>query len=202
MIYRVAVLTCILLASASSAYAAGQKGWSFRGTCDGNISQSDGAQTGAGSGTMSTKDYFALMKRARESHMTLGADGFLWTQQPLHCDSIVITQFDDHEGHTAVSFSNGDPANPILIFAGDLIGGDGPLFFPHVFYLSGQKAVSLSPGGNGKACHFYFATGGGFAQGWENRITAVECELREKTEDGHLISASVAFKVIQTPIAQ
>src|SRR5580704_4586373 len=83
LICRVALLRAILLAGVEftfPAYAPGQKAWSFKGTCsDGNFAESDGVQTGAVSGTMSTKDYLALMKRARESHLTLGSDGLLWS---------------------------------------------------------------------------------------------------------------------------
>ena len=58
------------------AYAAGQKSWVFKGTCSkGNIAESDGVQTGAASGMMGTKDYFALMQRAKAAHLTVGSDG-------------------------------------------------------------------------------------------------------------------------------
>lgn len=45
-------------------------------------------------------------------------------------------QMDDYKGHTVVAFSNGDPSNPILGFAGGRIGGDGPLFFSDTVYLA------------------------------------------------------------------
>lgn len=61
---------------------------------------------------------------------------FLWATQPLHCDSVVLMQMDDYKGHTVVAFSNGDPSNPILGFAGGRIGGDGPLFFSDTVYLA------------------------------------------------------------------
>jgi hypothetical protein len=36
----------------------------------------------------------------------------------IKCDSVTIMQI---KGQTVVSFSNGDPANPVFIFAGDLM---------------------------------------------------------------------------------
>lgn len=200
---RIEVLSAILLASigfAIPAYAAGQKGWSFKGTCsNSSISESDGVQTGAGSGTMSVKDYLALMKRTRDSHLTLGADGFLWATRPLSCDSVVIMQIEDYKGHTAVSFSNGNPENPILIFAGGRIGGDGPLFFSDTVYLAKGKAMPLNSGGNGQGCHFYFTDHGTFTEGWTSRLTTIECNLKVKSETGHLTEASVTFKTSQPP---
>jgi hypothetical protein len=200
MIYRAAVLSAILLASTISAHAAEQKGWSFKGTCsNGNISESDGVQTGMGSGSVSTKDYFAVMKRARAAHLTLGTDGFLWSTQPLSCDSVTVKQIDDYKGHTAVSFSNGDPRNPLLIFAGSRVGGDGPLFFSDSVYLGKGKDIPINPG-TGQGCHFYFDDHGSFTQGWESRLNTIECELRLKTETGHLIQASVTFHASQPPL--
>ncbi len=199
MICRVAVRSVILagIGITIPTYAAGQKAWSFKGACsDGDLAESDGTQTGAAIGTMSTKDYLALMKRARDSHLTLGADGFLWSRRPLNCDSVIIMQIDDYEGHTAVSFANGNPDNPILIFSGGRIGGDGPLFFSDNVYLGEGKAMRINP--NGKGCHFYFADHGTFTQGWESRLTTIE--LRMKTESGHLISAKVRFDASQSPL--
>jgi hypothetical protein len=196
MIYRVTILSTILLAGMGftiPAYAAGNKSWVFKGTCSkGNIAESDGVQTGADSGTMSTKAYFALMKRAKAAHQTLGADGFLWTTEPFHCDSIALMQMDDYKGHTIVRFSNGDPNRPILGFAGGRIDGDGPLFFSDTVYLADGKAMPLSPG-SGQGCHFYFTDHGSFTQGWESRLTTIECDFRVKTETGHLMTANVVF---------
>jgi hypothetical protein len=92
MIYRVAIRSTILLAGMGftiPAYAAAEKAGVLKGTCSsgiltshpvnyGTLSERDGVQTGAASGRMNTKDYLALMKRVRDSHMTLGVDGFLW----------------------------------------------------------------------------------------------------------------------------
>lgn len=213
MIYRVAILSTILIAGvgfAVPAYAAGRKVWTLKGACSsgnltsqphdyGTLSESDGVQTGAASGMMPTKDYFALMKRAKAAHQTLGADGFLWTTQQLHCDSISIVQMDDYKGHTMVTFSTSDSNNPTLGFAGGLIGGDGPLFFSDTVYLADGKAMPLNHDGSRHGCHFYFTDHGTFTQGWEGRLTTVECDLRVKTETGHLISADVTFNVTRTP---
>jgi hypothetical protein len=201
MIYRVAILNTILLATIGSiqAYAEGNKSSVFKGTCStGSIAESDGVQTGAASGRMNSKDYFALMKRAKATHMKLGPDGFLWSTEPLHCDSIAIVQMDDYQGHTLVRFSNGDANNPILGFAGGRVSGDGPLFFSETVYLADGKAIPLSSGG-GQGCHFYFADHGTFTQGWEKRLYAIECDVRMKGPDGHLLTADVKFDVAQPP---
>jgi hypothetical protein len=141
---------------------------------------------------MSTKDYFSLMKRAKANRLTLGSDGFLWATQPLQCDSVAIVQMEDYAGHTMVTFSNGDPSNPIIGFAGGRISGDGPLFFSETVYLADGKAMPLTPG-SGQGCHFHFTNNGTFTPSWENRLTAIECDLRVKTETGRLIQASVTF---------
>jgi hypothetical protein len=201
MIYRVAILNTILLATIGTiaAHAEGNKSSVFKGTCStGSIAESDGVQTGAASGTMNTKAYFALMKRAKAAHQKLGADGFLWTTEPLHCDAIALVQMDDYKGHTLVRFSNGDPNSPILGFAGGRIDGDGPFFFSDTVYLADGKAMPLSPG-SGQGCHFYFTDHGTFTQGWESRLTTIECNVRMKRADGHLLTADVKFDVTQLP---
>jgi hypothetical protein len=91
-----------------------------------------------------------------------------------------------------VSFSNGDAKTPVLGFAGNRVDGDGPLFFSDAVALGDQKASPLSPG-SGQGCHFYFTDHGTFTPGWENRLTTIECNLRMKTSDGHLINANVIF---------
>jgi hypothetical protein len=202
MIYRVAVLSAILLAGMGftmPAYAAGHK-WVLQGTCSkSSIAESNGVQARPANGEMSTKDYLALMKRVRDAHQSLGADGFVWTEQPLHCDSMAVVQMDDYQGHTMVTFSNGDPKNPILGFAGGRVDGDGPLFFSDTVYLADGKALPLNQGGTGQGCHFNFTDHGTFTQGWENRLTTIECDLRVKTDIGHLINANVTFDVSQPP---
>lgn len=204
MIHRAAILSTILMTGMGftlPTYAAGQKSWAFKGTCSkGNIAESDGVQTGTASGMTSTKDYSALMKRARAAHLTLGSDGFLWATHPLHCDSVALVQMDDYKGHTMVTFSNGDPNSPILGFAGGLIDGDGPLFLSDTVYLEDGKAMPLNPNpGSGQGCHFYFTDHGTFTQGWESRLTTIECDLRVKGADGHLVNANVTFDVSRPP---
>jgi len=202
MFNRLAVLSALLLAGigfATPAYAAGNK-WVLQGTCNkGNIAESDGVQARPENGMMRTKDYDALMKRVRDAHQTLGADGFVWTTTPLRCDSVTVIQMDDYQGHTMVTFSNGDPNNPILGFAGGRIDGDGPLFFSDTVYLADGKALPLTRDGTGQGCHFYFTDHGTFTPGWESRLTTIECDLRLKTDTGRLISASVTFNASQPP---
>jgi hypothetical protein len=209
--YRVAILSTILLAGMGftiPAYAAAEKAGVLKGTCSsgiltshpvnyGTLSESDGVQTGAASGRMNTKDYLALMKRVRDSHMTLGADGFLWSTQPLPCDHVGIGQIDD-KGRRAVIFLNGDD-NPIVGFTGGLVGGDGPILFADTIYMTDGKAMPLNPDANAPQCHFYFTDHGTFTQGWENRLTTIECNAKVKGADGHLASVDVRFDAIQTP---
>jgi hypothetical protein len=109
---------------------------------------------------------------------------------------------DDYKGHTMVTFSSGGTNNPILGFAGGLIGGDGPLFLSDTIYLADGKAMPLNRDGSGHGCHFYFTDHGTFTQGWGSRLTAIECDLRVKTQNGHLISADVTFDAAQTPISR
>jgi hypothetical protein len=204
VVYRIAVLCAIFLAGLgfmNPAYGAGQESWVFKGTCSkGNIAESDGIQTGAASGMMLTKDYLALMKRARAAHLTLGSDGFLWATQPVQCDSAIVWVKANSKGDTLVSFSNGDESKPVLGLTGVPIDGDGPLFFFDSVYLGdGKPAMPLNPNGNGQSCHFYFTDHGTFTQGWENRLTTIECNGRVKGADGHLVSVDVRFDTAQKP---
>jgi hypothetical protein len=227
MIYPVALLSTILITGTGftlPAYAAGQKSWVFKGTCSkGNIAESDGVQTGAASGMMGTKDYFALMQRAKAAHLTVGSDGFLWSTEPLHCDSVAIVQMDDYKGHRMVTFSNGDPDNPILGFAGGLVDGDGTILLADTVYLTDGKAMPLNPGPNAPRCQFYYTNNGYKAErlppgldpithaqlaakaeaeaykSWETRVNTIECDLRVKGADGHLVNGNVTFDVSQPP---
>jgi hypothetical protein len=199
MIYRVAILSTILMTGMGftlPAYAAGQKSWVFKGTCSkGSIAESDGVKPDLGPGNTR---WLAVVQRAKAAHLTLGTDGFLWSTQSLSCNSVSIVQMDDYKGHTMVTFSNGDPNHPILGFAGGRIDGDGPLFFTDTAYLADGKAMPLNPG-SGQGCHFYFTDHGTFTQGWESRLTTIECDLRVKGSDGHLVNANVTFDVSQLP---
>jgi hypothetical protein len=196
MHYRIAVLRVIWLATLGliiSASAAGQESWILKGTCGkSTIANSDGVQTGAASGRMPTKDFLALMQRARANHQSLGPDGFLWSTESLNCDSVLVVLKNDSSGYTVVSFSNDDAKTPVLGFAGKRIDGEGPLFLSDGVALGDQKALPLTPG-SGQGCHFYFTDHGTFTPGWENRLTTIECDLRMKIPDGHLINANVTF---------
>jgi hypothetical protein len=196
MRYRIAVLSAILLAASGlimPVSAAGQQSWIFKGTCGkSTIAKSDGIQRGPVSGMMPTRDYLALMQQARANHQTLGPDGFLWSTEALNCDSALVVLKSDSSGYTVVSFSNDDAKTPILGLAGKRIDGDGPLFLSDGVALGDQKELPLIPG-SGQGCHFYFTDHGTFTPGWENRLTTIECDLRMKTPDGHLINANVTF---------
>jgi hypothetical protein len=65
------------------------RGQSFTDICKGTISQSDGVMHSARG--MNSKQFFALMKQARESQMKLGPDGYLWSTKPIVCTSITVT---------------------------------------------------------------------------------------------------------------
>ena len=200
MIYRAAIVSTIFMASLGFATPAYAEAWTVKGTCSkANIAESDGVQTESANG-MSGKDYLALMQRARAAHLTLGSDGFLWATQPVQCDSAIVWVKANSKGDTLVSFSNGDQGKPVLGFTGLPIDGDGPLFFSDSVYLGdGKPAMPLNPNGNGQSCHFYFTDHGTFTQGWENRLTTIECNVRVKGGDGHLVSVDVRFDSTQTP---
>ena len=132
------------------------------------------------------------MQRARASHQRLGQDGFLWTTSSLNCDSALVLLKGDSKSYTAVSFLSDDAKTPVLGFAGNRIDGDGSLFLSDRVALGDQKALPLTPD-SGQGCHFYFTDHGTFTPGWESRLTEIECELRMKTPDGHLINANVTF---------
>ncbi|WP_158788096.1 hypothetical protein [Granulicella sp. L46] len=104
----------------------------------------------------------------------------------VKCDALVIAQMN---GHTVLSFSNGDPSNPVLLFSGDLITVNtslpfdpyiGPLStaFPidRVLWGDGTPAVSVHAGEHsdkfdGRGCYFHFID-----KGW-GQLGMVECEL-------------------------
>lgn len=213
MVYRLVILGTILLASTVQARAETPDAYTFKGACSsgaltshpldyGTISESDGVQVMPSSGMMSTRDYSALMKRAKAAHLTLGSDGFLWATRPIPCKSAIVwvKANSNPKGDMLLSLSNDDPGKPALSFTGVPVDGNGPFFFPDALYLGdGKPAMQLNPNGNGQGCHFYFTDHGAFTLGWENRLTTIECDLRVKTETGHLIYASVRFDVTQAP---
>jgi hypothetical protein len=111
----------------------------------------------------------------------------------VKCDSMLIMQI---KGHTVVSFSNGDPTNPVLAFAGDLTENHisqpfdpyiGPVlsFFAidDVVWGDGGPMAKVQAAEHmtgtdalvGRVCDFHFN-----GQGWDH-LTEVECEL---TVDG------------------
>lgn len=180
-----------------NAIGSSQDASTIKGTCNGTLSESDGIQVLPSSGPVSTKDYWAVMKRAKASHLTLGSDGFLWTTQTLSCDSALV-KTDKTTGHVRVMFSNGGSSSPVLGFSGSQIGGDGPLVFSDTVYLNDGQTLSFQSGGNGQGCHFYFADHGTFTEGWQHRLTVIECEVRVKNSAGKLISGNVKFEATQS----
>lgn len=90
---------------------------------------------------------------------------------PITCDSVALGFID---GHVGVLFLNGSKI--VIGFSGDLIGDDGPLFFPTAIRLEGGKEVPVPPGGHNNSCHFCFSDHGAFTPGWEHRLTSIECD--------------------------
>ena len=200
--YRAAILGTIFIAAwMGFTIPASAQAWTIKGTCStAAIAESDGVQTGTNG--VSGKDSLSLMQRARAAHLTLGSDGFLWTNQLVQCDSAIVWVKANSKGDTLVSFSNGDPAKPVLGFAGGPIDGNGPVFFSNSVYLGdGRPAVKLHSTGNGQSCHFSFTDHGTFTQGWESRLSTIECNARVKGADGHLVSVDLKFDATQAPKA-
>ncbi len=120
----------------------------------------------------------------------------------IKCDSLVVMQFD---GHTAVSFSNGDPDNPVLMFSGALLTVYpdkhfdpylGPISsaFPidHVLWGDGNRAMSVQAGDHldklaARGCYFHFT-----GQGW-GQLSRVECELVTDTPQRRPRRVTVTF---------
>lgn len=104
----------------------------------------------------------------------------------IKCNGLVVAEINRH---TVVSFSNGDPSKPILMFSGDLLAVNtaqpfdpyiGPISsaFPieQVLWGDGTPAVSVQAGEHsgklaGRGCYFHF-----IGQGWK-QLSMVECEL-------------------------
>jgi hypothetical protein len=121
----------------------------------------------------------------------------------IKCDALTVLQID---GHTVVSFSNGDPKNPILMFSGDLIPVHadehfdpylGPISsaFPidHVLWGDGNPAVSVRAAEHldnlaNRGCYFHFT-----GQGW-GQLSMVECELSTDTPKHRPRRVTVTFR--------
>lgn len=122
----------------------------------------------------------------------------------IKCDSIVVMQ---NDGHTVVSFSNGNPAQPVLMFSGDLLDvstdthfdpylGQIRFAFPidRVLWGDGSPAMSIQAGEHmdklsGRGCYFHF-----IGQGW-SQLRMVECELVTGTASHRPRRVTVTFKV-------
>jgi len=120
----------------------------------------------------------------------------------IKCDSLIILQI---KGHTVVSFSNGDPANPVLIFTGDLnkvTGVERPFFsIDGVNWGDGSPTMHVHASEpndpndmGGRGCYFHFLDQGSFTPGWEKRLTMVECELIIDTPTHRPRRATVTFQ--------
>jgi hypothetical protein len=121
----------------------------------------------------------------------------------INCDSVIIMRV---EGKTLVSFSNGDPAKPVLMFAGALnkvTGVERPFFtIEGVSWGDGNPMmrIPLTQGTMGptdmagRGCYFHFMDQGSFTAGWETRLTMVECELIVDTQNHRPRRATVTFQ--------
>jgi hypothetical protein len=111
----------------------------------------------------------------------------------IKCDSLVVAQVN---GHIVVSFSNGDPNKPVLMFSGDLLTVNtdthfdpylGPAIsaFPidHVLWGDGSPVRSVRAGAwdklGARGCYFHF-----IGQGW-GQLSMVECELATMDTPSH-----------------
>jgi hypothetical protein len=121
----------------------------------------------------------------------------------IKCNALVVTQVN---GHTVVSFSNGDPNKPVLSFSGDLltvntaqpfdpyVGPVGSAFpIDYVLWGDGTPAVSVQAGEHsdklaGRGCYFHF-----IGQGW-NQLSMVECELAVDTSNHRPRRVTVTFR--------
>jgi hypothetical protein len=128
MIYRVAVLSAVLLAGMGftiPAYAGISYMQVFNGTCDSISHTAEGPL-----GTDPTKQ---------------GARFF--------CDSAVVTFFDDSKDHVAVQFAQKESRqSPILGFAGHL-GDDGNMMHVDTVYLVPGQATTVNDG----SCKFFYS---------------------------------------------
>jgi hypothetical protein len=120
----------------------------------------------------------------------------------ITCDSLLVMQID---GHTVVSFSKGDPHNPVLAFTGDplTVTSDkhfdpylGPVSsafaIDRVLWGDGNPAMSVHAGEHldkleARGCYFHFT-----GQGW-NQLSRVECELAMDTPSHRPRRVNVTF---------
>jgi hypothetical protein len=127
MIYRVAVLSAVLLACTGltiPAYAGTSDIQFFNGTCDSS------------------------------SHTTEGVLGSDLTKQQsrFYCNSAVITFLHDYKGHVMVQFAQKESRHsPILAFAGRVEDDGVMMSVDHVYLVPGQ-ATTVSDG----SCKFFF----------------------------------------------
>jgi hypothetical protein len=126
----------------------------------------------------------------------------------IKCDSLIVMQM---KGHTSVSFSNGDLANPVLAFSGDLSevhSGIPQPFDPYmgpitsffaidsVLWGDGSPVEHIKAADNmtgtdataGRVCLFHF-----IGEGW-GQMDEVECELVVDTQNHRPRRATVTFK--------
>jgi hypothetical protein len=120
----------------------------------------------------------------------------------IKCDSLVVMQ---SNGHTVVSFSNGDPDKPVLAFTGDLLTVTSNKFFDpylgpigsafpidRVLWGDGNPAMSVHAGEHmdkleARGCYFHFT-----GQGW-GQLSRVECELAMDTPNHRPRHVTVTF---------
>jgi hypothetical protein len=183
-------LAILVLLTVAVSAANAQTHQDFKGTCNGSISESDGVLRAQPN--MPGAQFAALMKQARESHRTIGSDGFLWSQRPFNCDSADVVDVGDKGHTTAVRFSNG------FILSGGR--GDDPsstMFSVNAFNSgSGSDVPVDSQGRPGCMFMFNYAVRGPamFSSGWATNLTFISCTLNFKGDDGRIVSLKVDFK--------
>jgi hypothetical protein len=123
----------------------------------------------------------------------------------IKCDALTVFQ---KGSETVASFSNGDPAKPLLAFTGELFTVranqlsvdpyQGPIGFAfpidHVLWGDGTPAASIHPAENmdkmaGRGYYFHF-----IAQGW-SQLSTVECELIVDTPNHRPRHVQVTFRI-------
>jgi hypothetical protein len=127
MIYRVAILSAVLLAAMGltiRAYAGASDVQVVNGTCDSSSHTAEGP---------------------------LGSD-LTKRQSRFYCDSAVITFFDDYKGHVMIQFAQKESHHsPTLGFAGR-VEDDGIMMQVDSVYLEPGQATTVSDG----SCKFFF----------------------------------------------
>jgi hypothetical protein len=229
MVYRVAVLSTILLAGATCTIplcTVGQKAQLpkitpkviFQGSCKGNVVESDGVQQvsqSPGSASVDPRQLQAAYAKAKAMGMTLGEGWFLWKTQPLSCDSVQIIELDDYKTHTVIEFLDGSK-KPVLAFEGPLALHDvGSTYVAATnILLPDGKVFPMQAAIQGPHCEVYssqpdfqhhsYKDGPRLAAEakatWASHLIRMTCGAwMTNPADGHITKVNVDFNVMPPP---